>query len=222
MLTTPPPPRLADDAYTMPISTTPTVGELGAHTFGRTITQHLTTVLRTQIDPPIYRENRQDQRHLPKAATYELTITAHTVLITSFDTNHPLSRTPLRVYAIEIDDNRIPFELTGNHDTEWQIARTIWLALPTPRTTAPDNQPPHPEHGHQRPRGDHRPRRLPRPRRPSPPHRPRTRRAHPHQQRQRTRPGLHHRRRRRHPLVPLPPRHCPRLRRRHPGTRAPT
>ncbi|MET7397351.1 hypothetical protein ABZS66_28085 [Dactylosporangium sp. NPDC005572] len=129
MLSTPEPPELAEDAYTMQITTEPTVGELGVHTFGRNIAVHVARLLDVPVATPVYRENRQDRRRLPKASTYALTAAAHTVLISMFDVKHALIRDTMPAYTIHLDGVRVPFELGSYRDVDWQLARTIWLAI---------------------------------------------------------------------------------------------
>ncbi len=136
MLFTPDPPELADDAYTMRITAEPTVGELGVHTFGRAVAGHVARLLGVPVDPPLYRENRQDQRRLPKASTYTLTVADHTVLISMFDVKHALLRDTLPAYTIHLDGARIPFELATYRNVDWQVARTIWIAVSDRQLTA--------------------------------------------------------------------------------------
>ncbi|WP_433616821.1 hypothetical protein ACQP2P_15930 [Dactylosporangium sp. CA-139114] len=132
MLSTPDPPDLEPDAYTMPISAQPTPGEYGVHTFGREISTQVARLLGVHVDPPIYRENRWHRRPVPHASTFELTIATratHTVLVTMFEVTRPLSRGPVTAYTISLDGQRLPFELTSYRDVAWQLARTIWTAV---------------------------------------------------------------------------------------------
>ena len=136
MLCTPEPPELADDAYTQQITAEPTGGELGVHTFGRAVAAHLTRLLTVPVAAPVYRENRQDRRRLPKASTYTFTLDANAVLITMFEVKHALIRGTMPAYAIHLGGVRVPFELTGYRDVDWQLARTIWIAISDLRIAA--------------------------------------------------------------------------------------
>ncbi|GAA4259862.1 hypothetical protein [Dactylosporangium darangshiense] len=148
MLSTPEPPVLADDAYTMHITAEPTVGELGVHTFGRAVAGHVARLLGVPVDAPVYRENRQDQRRLPKASTYTLTVDAYTVLISMFELKHALIRDTMPAYTIHLDGARIPFELASYRDVDWQLARTIWIAVSDLQITAERNAREAAEQGH--------------------------------------------------------------------------
>ena len=136
MLSTPEPPVLAEDAYIMQITTEPTVGELGVHTVGRQIAGHVARLLGVTVTPPLYRENRQDQRQLSKASTYTLTVDDHTVLISMFDVKYALIRDTLPAFTIHLDGDRVPFELVGHSEIDWQLARTIWIAVSDLRIAA--------------------------------------------------------------------------------------
>ena len=129
MMSTPEPPILEADAYTQQISAEPRPGEYGVHTFGRAISAYLGELLRTTIAPPVYRENRWDQRKVPMASTFELTVDELTILITKFEVKYPLSRDTLPAYAIALDGQRLPFELSSYRDVDWQLARTLWIAI---------------------------------------------------------------------------------------------
>lgn len=129
MLSTPEPPILEADAYTQQISVEPRPGEYGVHTFGRAISTYLSELLHTTVAPPVYRENRWDQRKVPQASTFELTVDDHTVLITKFEVKYPLNRDTLPAYAIALDGQRLPFELSSYRDVDWQLARTLWIAI---------------------------------------------------------------------------------------------
>ncbi|GAA1577377.1 hypothetical protein GCM10009827_119030 [Dactylosporangium maewongense] len=136
MLSTPEPPALADDAYTCQITAKPVGGEYGVHTFGRAITTHLRDLLHADIEAPRYRENRRDERQLPKACTWTCTVAGHTVVITGFEVKLPLLREPEPVYAIHVDDVRVPFEVSTYRDVDWQLARTVWIAVDDLRIAA--------------------------------------------------------------------------------------
>ncbi|MGI5238743.1 hypothetical protein [Dactylosporangium sp. CA-139066] len=136
MLCTPEPPPLADDAYTCQITAEPVPGEYGVHTFGRAITTHLRGLLLADIEPPRYRENRRDERRLPKVCTWTCDVAGHTVVITSFEVKLPLLREPVPVYAIHVDGVRVPFEVSTYRDVDWQLARTVWIAVDDLRIAA--------------------------------------------------------------------------------------
>ncbi|MFG2042193.1 hypothetical protein [Dactylosporangium sp. NPDC048998] len=136
MLSTPEPPPLHTDAYTHQITAEPIVGEYGVHTFGRAITTHLRGLLHVDVDPPVYRENRRDERRLPKVSTWTSTVAGHTVVIASFEVKLPLLREPVPVYAIHVDGVRVPFEVSTYRDVDWQLARTVWIAVDDLRIAA--------------------------------------------------------------------------------------
>ncbi|GAB1690712.1 hypothetical protein [Krasilnikovia sp. M28-CT-15] len=125
----PVPPKLEPDTPAQQISAEPQPAEYGAHTFGRLITTRLGWMLGTRITPPLYRGNPFDHRPCPRAQTYTLTVGYRSVLVTAFEHTPTGLRDSLPAYAISIDGERVPFRLAGYRHVEWQIARTIWLAL---------------------------------------------------------------------------------------------
>ncbi|GAA0931750.1 hypothetical protein Vau01_104950 [Virgisporangium aurantiacum] len=127
-MSVPEPPSLAADAYVTPITAEPRVGEYGVHAFGRAVASHLARALNTAVQPPTYRENRRDQRNLPKASTLALTVTGHDVPITIFDVPTQPPRRPTTVYAITLDGQPVPFETATTYDLDGQLARAVWVA----------------------------------------------------------------------------------------------
>ncbi|GAA1577197.1 hypothetical protein GCM10009827_118790 [Dactylosporangium maewongense] len=126
------PPELEPDAYTLPISAQPTIGEYGVHRFGRDISHHLSRLLGVTLDPPVYRENRWSQRPVPHACTFELTVVTrvtHTFLITRFDATPPAGRSPVTAFAIAVDGRRVPFDPPTTRDMAWQLANAVRTAV---------------------------------------------------------------------------------------------
>jgi hypothetical protein len=129
MLYAPDPPVTEPDAHVYQIPESPSPAECGAYGFGRLFATHLAILLNTPITLPLYRSNPFDRRRCPRVESYELTTAGHSVLVTVFDHRPPLSRGTLTVFGIHLDGRRIEFEPVGHGEMEWQLARTLWIAI---------------------------------------------------------------------------------------------
>jgi hypothetical protein len=124
------PPGIEPDASHVQISAEPPSGyESGSHTFGRLITAHLQSLLRTPIDAPVYRENPFGRRPCARAQSYEFTTAGHQVRIVYFEYRPDWCYDSLPGYAVFLGDQRLPFDPATYREIEWQIARTLWIAV---------------------------------------------------------------------------------------------
>jgi hypothetical protein len=123
-------PALEPDADTVTIFAAPSDREPGAITFARDLARHLEQLLHASITKLVYRANPCDRRPCPRVQTYELDIGDHHIVITCYETSHPLIRGPVPEQAVVIDAQRIPFERPAYLEPlEWQLARAIWIAI---------------------------------------------------------------------------------------------
>jgi hypothetical protein len=100
-------------------------------------------LLQTPVTTLVYRTNPSDRRPCRAVQTYELDIGDHHIVVTCYETTHPLIRGPVPEQAIVVDDRRIPFDRpTYLEPLEWQLARAIWIAV-ADRETARQRDEPH-------------------------------------------------------------------------------
>jgi hypothetical protein len=119
-------------------NTEPTSWEPGNVTFTRNLARHLSDLLRLPIGPMRSRTNPYGRRPCAKVDTFEVTVGAHDIVVTAYETTHLLIRGPIPAYAVVIDGERIPFERPSTFERlEWQLARSIWIAV-TDRQFAAD------------------------------------------------------------------------------------
>jgi hypothetical protein len=124
-------PALEADAHVEHVPTQPqSTFEYGSWTFTRDLAHHIGRLLHLPVGQMLIRSNPWDRRPCPKVSVYDLTFGEHRILITNYETTHPLIRGPIDTYAILVDDQPVPFERTTYADPlEWQLARTIWIAV---------------------------------------------------------------------------------------------